>query len=126
MKTKSKTLAVTRSTSPHGSRLELAWLIESDLAHWRVCKKRPCAECKFIKKILALTGDMIFSEQTWDRPSKLTPARSFLHAKLDAVARSNSRLLPLITEIVDFAYKASPEMVSPRAERERHPDNAPA
>ena len=51
--------------------LELAQLIESDLAHWRGCQQWPCGECAFIEKVLALAGNMIFSEP--QHPDK-TPA----------------------------------------------------
>lgn len=121
MKTRSKTLAVTRLTTVCDP-LELARLIEEDLAHWRDCQQWPCTECEFIKKIFALAGNMIFSERTWaveslreppngrsrSRPIKLTPA-----AKLDAIARSNSHWLPVIAEIIDCAYKSAEGVTTP-------------
>lgn len=106
--------------------LELARLIEADLAHWWVCQQRPCAECEFIEKILALAENMIFSEQTRDvhsfgGPSNgrsssraikgATPARS-LHAKLDWLAHSRTLWWPLVEETIEDAYKRAKRWVA--------------
>ena len=114
---------VTNVSDPLEAVEPLARLIESHLAHWRICRQWPCAECDLIEMILGLAGlflrleptkagNTIFSEQLGDvqplgktpNGSRSRPTNAALHAKLDILARSNSRWLSFITEAITFAY----------------------